>query len=82
MLCLYFCINVFWTYVFSFICIFTVINYYYFRTNGDYAHEEFLATTELTFIMFEVKAAMKAQVALLHDPNNKSGNRGFLSDLS
>ena len=53
--------------------VFAVIDYYYFRTNGDYSHEEFLATTELTYMVFEVKAEMRAQVALLYDPDNISG---------
>ena len=52
---------------------FTAMNYYYFRTNGDYQYEEFLATTESSYIVFEVKAAKKAEVALLYDPKNTHG---------
>ena len=51
----------------------SAINYYYYRTNGDYQHEEFVSTTELTYIVFEVMAAMRAQVALLFDPKNTQG---------
>ncbi len=48
-------------------------DYYYFRSNGDYKHEDFLGTTELSHVQFEVRAPERAQVALLYDPKNLQG---------
>ena len=60
--------------IFDIIVVFAVPNYYYFRANGDYQFEEFLATTELTYIIVEIKAADRAQIALIYNPNDVQGN--------
>lgn len=54
-------------------CSLSAENYYYFRTNGDYKHEEFLATTDLPYTVFQVKAEKRAQVALVANPADHFG---------
>ena len=49
------------------------INYYYFRSDGNYNFQEFLGTTDVMSIVFEVMAANKTQIALIYDPKNTNG---------
>ena len=60
----------------KYFCFFSCLaatNYYYFRTEGQWNFQEFIGTTDVMNMVFEVMATNKTQVALMYDPKNKDG---------